>query len=191
MHRIAPLVLLGLVLSGVPALEAQGGFGPPGGFGRPEGGGMPGGAGGRPGGGMRPPPGRMPELPTEEELAGPPTPGALRQLVALDSTQVATYGVRHEEHLAATAALRDSALAARAAFRQALEARDIERIRPSAETLERHGKRLRKADRTFESEKLEPLLTSEQRKDWSRWREEEEKRRAAERRSFGPGSAPR
>ena len=123
-----PTLVLACLLS-VPGAHAQV---PPGGVedGGVYGGGMGGRGMGRHGGMMggswR---GRM-EFPTQEEIEGPPTPAALRDLVGLDEAGSARYTARYTSHMDTTSAARDSLRTAMRGLRDARDAGDREAMRP-------------------------------------------------------------
>lgn len=121
------------------------------------------------------------EIPSTEQLAGPATPALMQQQFTLTEDQAARYNELYQSHISATAAQRDSAFAAQRALQSAMQARDQVRAVPQAELLERLGKSLQKADRTFEDKTLRPLLTKEQDKSYKQWRDAEQKRMKQER----------
>lgn len=133
----------------------------------------------------RAPSGRRIEIPTAEQLAGPPTPALLQQQFSLSEAQAARYTELYQAHIATTAPHRDSAFAAQQALRSAMQSRDQARVVPQAELLERLGKSLQKSDRGFEEKTLRPLLTKEQDKGYKQWRDAEQKRMKQERNKAG------
>lgn len=129
----------------------------------------------------RAPAGRRIEIPTAEQLAGPPTPALLLQQFSLSEEQAARYTELYQTHIATTGPHRDSAFAAHQALQSAMHSRDQARVVTQAELLERLGRSLQKSDRGFEDKTLRPLLTKEQDKSYKQWRDAEQKRTKQER----------
>ena len=159
------------------AAQDPGSYGPGGGMG--PGGGAWQGGGGR---GMRPGRGAFDafDLPTPEEIDGPPTPGTLRQLLALDDSQSDRYTRAWDSLMADSKPQRDSARAAREAMRSAFRERNRDGAREQATLLARLGKDLRKRDETFD--KSLAFLTADQRKQYEDYKKEQKKAREEERR---------
>jgi hypothetical protein len=123
-------------------------------------------------------------LPTDGELQGPPAPATLRSLVDLTPEQLDRYAPLYAQYVAATQVRRDSATAALAALRQALDARDRDRMRQVGPTLRALAPKLEDEDRQFAEKTIRPLLTKAQRKTFDDWRERQKKAADEEREEF-------
>jgi Spy/CpxP family protein refolding chaperone len=120
------------------------------------------------------------DLPSPEDIDGPPTPGTFRQLFALTDAQADQYSHGWDSLMAETTPQRDSARTARQAMRAAFQDRDREAAQQQARLLERLGKDLRKRDEAFD--KSLGFLTGDQRKQYDDWKKEQKKAREDERR---------
>jgi len=183
--RLRVLSILGLmsVLAGGSALaQDAGGY-------RPSGGTMPSegawdGGGGRH---MGRPPFDPSDLPSPEEIEGPPTPGTFRQLLSLTDPQTEQYTRAWDSLMADTKAQRDSARAAHEAMRSAFRDRNRDGAQQQAQLLTRLGQDLRKRDNAFD--KSLGFLTKDQRKQYEEVKKEQKKAREEERpRRSGDGS---
>jgi hypothetical protein len=186
--RLRCIALLAAMLAAASVLAAQGpgGYGPGGGYGPAGGGGggrRGGGMGGRGMGG-----GQSFDLPSPEDIDGPPTPGTFKQLFALSDAQAGQYGHGWDSLMAETTPQRDSARVARQTMRSAFQDHDREAARQQAKVLERLGKDLHKRDEAFD--KSLAFLTKDQQKQYDDWKKEQKKAREDERRQrFGGNGA--
>jgi hypothetical protein len=176
MRVISSLFLgVGLLTSTIAQAQAGGGYQPPGGS--MSGGGAWDGGGGRR---MGRPPFDPSELPSPEEIEGPPNPATMRQLVALTDPQTEQYSHAWDSLMADTRAQRDSARAAHAAMRSAFQDHNRDGVQQQARLLTALGKDLRKRDEAFD--KSLGFLTHDQRKQYEDLEKEQKKAREEERR---------
>jgi len=170
------LVVAASLLAGMAVrAQAPGGYQPPGGS--MSGGGAWDGGGGRR---MGPPQFDPSELPSSEDIEGPPNPATLRQLLSLTDQQTQQYTHVWDSLMAGTQAQRDSARAARDAMRSALQDRNRDVVQQQAKLLSGLGRDLRKRDEAFV--KSLGFLTGEQRKQYGDYQKEQRKARDEERR---------
>jgi hypothetical protein len=170
------LVLVASLLVGTAAMaQDTGGYGPPGGV-MPGGGAWDGGGGRR----MGRPPFDPSDLPSPEEIEGPPTPGTFRQLLSLNDEKAAQYTRAWDSLMAETKSQRDSARDAREAMRSAFRARNRDGAQQQAKLLSRLGKDLRKSDEAFD--KSLGFLSNDERKQYQDYKKEQAKAREDERR---------
>jgi hypothetical protein len=134
----------------------------------------------RSGGMMRQPEGGRSRLPSSDEVEGPATPGAMQQIAGLDGDQIKRYTRIYEQHMAATKPARDSVRTALQATRQAFESGDMQSARPSRDLVVRLWKDVSKQDEEFDKG-LKSILTKDQVKQYSQWREDEKKEAEAQR----------
>jgi len=134
----------------------------------------------RSGGMMRQPQGERTRLPSPDEVEGPATPGAMQQIAGLDGDQIKRYTRIYEQHMTATKPARDSVRTALQATRQAFESGDRESARPSRDLVVRLWKDVSKQDEEFDKG-LKKILTKDQVKQYSQWREDEKKEAEAQR----------
>lgn len=181
--RRASLVALALLALGGAPLAAQytGGFGPPGG----GGGGFGGVFGGRHGGWGGGRHGGAASLPTEQELAGPLPPEALKGVLSLADSQVDRYRPLWEQHMRATKVQRDSAQAALAGLHRAVQDHDRASIRQYVPVLRRLAPDLEDRDKKFADKQLKPILTKDQAKRFDKWRDDQKRAADDERRQYG------
>ncbi len=173
--RSALIVAASLLAAGTVQAQDPGGYQPPGGS--MSGGGAWDGGGGRR---MGRPPFDPSELPSPEDIDGPPNPATLRQLLSLTDQQTQQYTHAWDSLMAGTQAQRDSARAAREAMRSAFRDRNRDVVQQQAKLLTRLGNDLRKRDQAFV--KSLGFLTSEQRKQYEDYQKEQKKARDEERR---------
>ena len=178
--RLSFVTLLGASLVAVSTVVAQGpgGYGPSGGGGSGPSGGY--GGAGRRGGGMgagRGGMGQSFDLPSSEDIDGPPSPGTFKQLFALTDGQADQYGHGWDSLMAETTPQRDSARSARQTMRAAFQDRDREAAQQQAKLLERLGKDLHKRDEAFD--KSLGYLTNDQRKQYDDWKKDQKKTRSS------------
>jgi Spy/CpxP family protein refolding chaperone len=170
------LVLAASLLAGTTVrAQAPGGYQPPGGS--MSGGGAWDGGGGRR---MGPPQFDPSELPSPEDIDGPPNPATLRQLLSLTDQQTQQYTHAWDSLMAGTRVQRDSARAAREAMQSAFQARNRDAVQEQAKLLTELGRGLRKQDEAFV--KSLGFLTGEQRKQYQEYQKEQRKARDEERR---------
>jgi len=183
--RRASLVTLTLLALGGASLAAQypGGYGPPGGSG---GGGFGGGMGGQ---GHR---GRGQHyggaafsMPTDQELAGPLSPEALKGVLSLSDEEVQRYQPLWEQHMQATKPQRDSAQAALAGAQRAMQDHDRTAMHQYGPVLHRLVPDLEDRDKQFADKQLKPILTNDQAKSFDKWRDEQKRVADDERRQYG------
>ncbi|HEU4648572.1 MAG TPA: hypothetical protein VFS33_05895 [Gemmatimonadales bacterium] len=182
----ASLVAFALLALGGAPLAAQytGGFGPPGGGAGGFGGALGGGNGrGRWGGGGRH--GGAASLPTEQELAGPLSPEALKGVLSLADSQVDRYRPLWEQHMQATKVQRDSAQAALSGLHRALQDHDRTAMRQYVPVLRRLAPDLENRDKQFADKQLKPVLTKDQAKSFDKWRDDQKRAADDERRQYG------
>jgi hypothetical protein len=134
----------------------------------------------RSGGMMRPQQGGRSRLPSPDEVEGPATPGAMQQIVGLDEDHTRRYTQLYEQHMTATKPARDSVRTALQATRDAFESGNIESARPSRDLVVRLWKDVSKRDEEFDKG-LKSMLTKDQAKQYSQWREDEKKAAEAQR----------
>jgi hypothetical protein len=192
----ASLVFVVSFLAGtVVSAQQGGGYGPGGGY-TPAGGGSMSGGGAWDGGGgrgMGRPPFDPSDIPTPEEIDGPPNPPTTRQLLSLADSQTQRYTTAWDSLMRETGVKRDSARTAREAMRSSFRDHDRQGVETQAKLLTALGKDLRKQDDAFD--KSLTFLSKDQRKQYEDYkkqqkqaREEERKRRFRER--SGGDSAP-
>jgi hypothetical protein len=190
----ASLVFIVSCLAGTLVRAQQGGGYGPGGY-TPAGGSMSGGGAwdGGAGRGMGRPPFDPSDIPTPEEVDGPPNPPTTRQLLSLADSQTQRYTTAWDSLMRETGVKRDSARTAREAMRSSFRDHDRQGVEAQAKLLTALGKDLRKQDDAFD--KSLTFLSKDQRKQYEDYkkqqkqaREEERKRRFRER--SGGDSAP-
>jgi hypothetical protein len=190
----ASLVCIVSFLAGTLVSAQQGGGYGPGGY-TPAGGSMSGGGAwdGGAGRGMGRPPFDPSDIPTPEEIDGPPNPPTTRQLLSLADSQTQRYTTAWDSLMRETGLKRDSARTAREAMRSSFQDHDRQGVETQAKLLTALGKDLRKQDDAFD--KSLTFLSKDQRKQYEDYkkqqkqaREEERKRRFRER--SGGDSAP-
>jgi hypothetical protein len=191
----ASLVFVVSFLAGTLVRAQQGGgYGPGGGY-TPAGGSMSGGGAwdGGAGRGMGRPPFDPSDIPTPEEIDGPPNPPTMRQLLSLTDSQTHRYTTAWDSLMKETGAKRDSARTAREAMRSSFRSQDRQGVQTQAKLLTALGKDLRKQDDAFD--KSLAFFSKDQRKQYEDYkkqqkqaREEERRRRFRER--SGGDSAP-
>ncbi len=180
-------LVLACLLSVPLSLHAQVPQGPPGGgYGGGGYGGRMGRGMGRHGGMMGGPPGGRMELPGQDEVDGPPTPVALRDLVGLDATGSARFTAIYTPQMDCTTSERDSLRAAMKTLRDARDNGDRDAMRAA---FREHGSDIRrlwqdlsKRDEAFDKEATKSL-TKDQRKKLEQWQDEQAKARDEERRA--------
>jgi hypothetical protein len=183
--RLRLLWILGLMTGfagGSAVAQDAGGYRPSGGT-MPSDGAWDGGGGRR----MGRPPFDPSDLPSPEEIEGPPTPGTFRQLLSLTDPQTDQYSRAWDSLMADTKVQRDSARVAREAMQSAFRDRNRDGAQQQAQLLTRLGQELRKRDAAFD--KSLGFLTKDQRKQYEEVKKEQKKAREDERpRRFGGGS---
>lgn len=162
------LAAMCLLAASVPVSAQDPGYGGMGGMGRP---------GGWRERGERP----ARRLPTTEQLEGPPLPDFFVPRFALDSGQAGEYRVVYDSFMSATAAIRDSAQAARRAIDAAFQGGDREAARSSFPALVALGDSLAKADTRFD-QRLKSFLTGSQLKTYKKWKDEQQRQAEEDRR---------
>ena len=118
-------------------------------------------------------------LPTANQLEGPPIPDFFIDRFGLDSIQAEKYRVLYDSFMSITAAIRDSAKAARGAIDGARQTGDRLSARMYFPLLQTMGDSLAKADDRFDNY-LKSFLSSGQVKSYKKWRDEERRRERAE-----------
>jgi hypothetical protein len=190
----ASLVCIVSFLAGTLVSAQQGGGYGPGGY-TPAGGSMSGGGAwdGGAGRGMGRPPFDPSDIPTPEEIDGPPNPPTTRQLLSLADSQTQRYTTAWDSLMRETGLKRDSARTAREAMRSSFRDHDRQGVETQAKLLTALGKDLQKQDDAFDKSLV--FLSKDQRKQYEDYkkqqkqaREEERKRRFRER--SGGDSAP-
>lgn len=124
-------------------------------------------------------PARM--LPTARQLEGPPLPDFFIPRFELDSGQAGEYRVVFDSFMSATAAIRDSAQAARRAIDASFQDGDREAARSSFPALLTLGDSLARADTRFD-QRLKSFLATSQLKAYKKWKDEEQRQEESERR---------
>lgn len=119
------------------------------------------------------------KLPTANQLEGPPIPDFFIDRFTLDSVQAEKYRVLYDSFMDATAAIRDSAKAARSAIDGARQTGDRLSARIYVPVLQTLGDSLAKADDRFDNH-LKAFLSSSQVKSYKKWRDEERRREHAD-----------
>ena len=120
-------------------------------------------------------------LPTTEQLEGPPLPDFFVPRFELDSGQAGEYRVVYDSFMNATAAIRDSAQAARRAIDAAFQGGDREAARSSFPRLAALGDSLAKEDTRFD-QRLKSFLAASQLKAYKKWKDEQQRQEESERR---------
>jgi hypothetical protein len=120
-------------------------------------------------------------LPTGAQLDGPPLPDFFVPRFELDSGQAGEYRVVYDSFMNATAAIRDSAQAARKAIDAAFHDGDREAARASFPVLQTLGDSLAKWDARFD-QRLRSFLAASQLKAYKRWKDEQQRQQETERR---------
>lgn len=183
-RRPSLVTLTLLALAGAPlAAQYPGGYGPPGGSG---GGGFGGGMGGQGHGGWgRHQGGSSFSMPTDQELAGPLSPEALKGVLSLSDEQVQRYQPLWQQHMQATKPQRDSAQAALSGVHRAMQDHDRTAMRQYGPVLRRLAPDLEDRDKQFANKQLKPILTKDQAKSFDKWRDEQKRAADDERRQYG------
>jgi hypothetical protein len=182
--RRASLATLTLLALGGAPLAAQypGGFGHPGDNGQ---GGFGGGRGRGGGGRGQHYGGAAFSMPTDQELAGPLSPEALKGVLSLSDEQVQRYQPLWEQHMQATKPQRDSAQAALAGAQRAMQDHDRSAMHQYGPVLHRVVPDLEDRDKQFADKQLKPILTKDQAKSFDKWRDEQKRVADDERRQYG------
>jgi hypothetical protein len=167
-HRLWPMCAAGILLTAATASAQVPGYG--GGMGGP-------GAGGT--GGYRRGFDPTRKLPTANQLEGPPIPDFFIDRFQLDSVQAEKYRFLYDSFMDITAAIRDSAKAARSAIDGARQTGDGLSARIYVPVLQTLGDSLAKADDRFDNH-LKTFLSSSQVKTYKKWRDEERRRERAD-----------
>lgn len=111
-------------------------------------------------------------LPSAEQLEGPPLPDFFVPRFELDSGQAKEYRAVYDSFMTATAAIRDSALAARRGIDVALQGGDRQAARFGVPLLRMLGDTLEKEDERFDR-RLKGILNGAQRKAYKKWSDEQ------------------
>lgn len=167
-HRLWPIQAAGALMIAVTASAQAPGYG--GGTGGPGAGGM---------GGYRRGVDPTRKLPTANQLEGPPIPDFFIDRFALDSVQAERYRFLYDSFMDITAAIRDSAKAARSTIDGARQTGDRLSARLYVPVLQTLGDSLAKADDRFDNH-LKTFLSSGQVKTYKKWRDEERQREHAD-----------
>lgn len=162
------LAALCLLAASVPLSAQDPGYGGMGGMGR---------TGGWRERGERP--ARM--LPTTAQLEGPPLPDFFIPRFELDSGQAGEYREVFDSFMSATAAIRDSAQAAKRAIDAAFQSGDRETARSSFPVLLALGDSLGKEDTRFDR-RLKSFLAAGQLKAYKKWKDEQQRQAEEDRR---------
>ena len=158
-----------IALAAVSSLRAQvPGYGGMGGMGRP---------GEWRGRGVRP----ARALPSAGDLEGPPLPECFVPRFELDSGQAGEYRVVYDSFMTATAAMRDSAQAARRAIDAAFQGGDRQAARADFPLLQALGDSLATKDASFDR-RLKGFLTRNQLKAYKKWKDEQQRQEESNRR---------
>ena len=194
-RRASSVIVIASFLAATTARAQGGGYGPTGGYG--PGGGTTGGGGWGGGGGR----GRgmgghsfdPDDIPTPEEVDGPPSPATMRQLLSLSDSQTQRYTSTWDSLMNGTGAQRDSARTARDSMQAAFRNRDRQAVQNQAKVLTALGKELRKRNDAFD--KSLTFLSKDQRKQYEDYEKQqkqaaEEERRQRFRERSGSGSPP-
>lgn len=120
-------------------------------------------------------------LPSAGELEGPPLPEFFVPRFELDSGQAGEYRAVYDSFMTATAAMRDSAQAARRAIDAAFQGGDREAARANFPVLQALGDSLAKEDATFDR-RLKGFLTRNQQKTYKKWKDEQQRQEESNRR---------
>ncbi len=118
-------------------------------------------------------------MPTTGQLEGPPLPDFFIPRFELDSGQAGEYRVVYDSFMSATAAIRDSAQAARRAIDATLQGGDREAARSSFPVLRALGDSLVKEDARFD-QRLKSFLAASQLKAYRKWKDEQQRQEEAE-----------
>ena len=119
------------------------------------------------------------KLPTASQLEGPPLPEFFVDRFELDSVQGERYRFLYDSFMDVTAAIRDSAKAARSAIDGARQSGDRLGARLYIPQLQMLGDSLDKADDRFDN-RLKAFLTSGQVKAYKKWKDEQRRQEHAD-----------
>lgn len=120
-------------------------------------------------------------LPSAGDLEGPPLPEFFVPRFELDSGQAGEYRVVYDSFMTATAAMRDSAQAARRAIDAAFQGGDRQAARADFPLLRTLGDSLAGEDARFDR-RLKGFLTGKQLKAYRKWKDEQRRQEENERR---------
>lgn len=169
-RHLIPVCATAALLAVTPGVTAQVPYG--GGMGGPGAGGMDRGAYRR---GVDP----TRRLPTANQLEGPPIPEFFVDRFALDSAQAGKYRALYDSFMDATAAIRDSAKAARSMIDGARQSGDPLAARIAVPLLMSLGDSLNKADDRFDN-RLKTFLSSAQVKSYKKWKDDQRRQEHAD-----------
>ena len=107
---------------------------------------------------------------TARDLNGPPAPDAMRALLSLDPAQLSSYSQAYDALMRDTRTSRDSARTALRTQQEADRAHDRPALRESTALLRRLGNTIARRNDAFDKS-LNAILTKEQRRRYSRWKD--------------------
>lgn len=169
-RQLLPVCATAAVLAVTPGASAQ----------VPYGGGMGGsGTGGMDRGAYRRGVDPTRKLPTANQLEGPPIPEFFVDRFELDSAQAGKYRALYDSFMDVTAAIRDSAKAARSMIDGARQSGDRLAARVAVPMLMGMGDSLTKADDRFDNH-LKTFLTSAQVKSYKKWKDDQRRQEHAD-----------
>lgn len=119
------------------------------------------------------------KLPSANQLEGPPIPDFFVDRFELDTMQAEKYRVLYDSFMDATAAIRDSAKAARSVIDGARQTGDRIVARGYVPLLQTLGDSLDKADNRFDN-LLKTFLSSAQVKSYKKWKDEQRRQEHAD-----------
>lgn len=120
-------------------------------------------------------------LPSAEQLEGPPIPDFFVPRFELDSGEAGEYRAVYDSFMTATAAMRDSAQAARRTIDAAFQGGDRQAARADFPLLQALGDSLAKEDERFDR-RLKSFLTGSQLKAYRKWKDEQRRQQENDRR---------
>jgi hypothetical protein len=110
-------------------------------------------------------------MPSPDQVEGPPTPTALRQIAELSDEETDRYDKHYTKHMADTKSLRDSLRTTMTAMRKAFDDGDHDAARQHLPIAEGQWKQLSGEDDAF-AKTLKDVLTKDEWKRYKKWKKE-------------------
>ena len=130
--------------------------------------------------------GPQPEVPGPE-LEGPPDSTTLRQLIGVNDEQAKRYAQVYDSFMVATRPQRDSARTADRRVREALAKQELDAMEFHSERLRGLDRYLRDRQKKFD-DGLSVIFTSQQMKDYRKWKKAQEEAAKAKREEMNKGA---
>jgi len=130
--------------------------------------------------------GPQPEVPGPE-LEGPPDSTTLRQLIGVNDEQAKRYAQVYDSFMVATRPQRDSAHTADRRVREALAKQELDAMEFHSERLRGLDRYLRDRQKKFD-DGLSVIFTSQQMKDYRKWKKAQEEAAKAKREEMNKGA---